>query len=450
MKRLTGYFILAGLYMASAEAAHLSLAVDAASFQYDATAAFVEVYYQIQDAWPAESLSAWAVQADMDIYRNDSLYTQTSWVDTSELKTGQTEISLTGRVYFLAIRGEYEIHLTVQNKNTGESDLQVLKISAEPYVPEHLLMSDIELASQIDYVSKENKGHPFYKNGLMISPIPSRVFGKQYLILYYYFEIYSIPDSLPGTGISIQTQILDSQNQPVSDIPARPVQKAINNPAIVEVGQLGLFPLSTGEYLLQVSLSTDDGSIHIMKEKPFYIFKDSPRIEVAISSDDLYHLSPFIEMDSEQAEEQLDYIRYLASNSEKKIMKDIGNLDGKRRFLFNFWNGRDKNPMTPNNEKYEEYLSRIREADRRFTTMQREGWKTDRGRVFLIYGPPDDINHFPVTSERVPFEIWVYQLIEGGVEFIFADLSGYNEYQLIHSSKQGEVYNPQYEDLILK
>ena len=52
--------------------------------------------------------------------------------------------------------------------------------------------------------------------------------------------------------------------------------------------------------------------------------------------------------------------------------------------------------MTPNNEKYEEYLSRIREADRRFTTMQREGWKTDRGRVFLIYGPPDDINHFPV------------------------------------------------------
>ncbi|HEX9933600.1 MAG TPA: hypothetical protein VGB38_00265, partial [bacterium] len=61
------------------------------------------------------------------------------------------------------------------------------------------------------------------------------------------------------------------------------------------------------------------------------------------------------------------------------------------------------------------------------------------------YGKPSDIDRFPSSYQMVPYEIWSYDAIEGGVIFVFADLSGFKNYSLLHSTKRGEVYNPEYE-----
>jgi GWxTD domain-containing protein len=449
MKIYTSFFIMI-VFSVTVRADGLSLAADAASFHFDQNAAYVEVYYQVMESWSsADRPPDWTVKLGMAVFRNDSVYTNTAWTDQGSLKPDQNVITSTGRAYFLAVEGNYRIELTAENEKSAESDQLTLDAVFRPYHPDPVLVSDIELATQIDYVSKENREHPFYKNGLMISPNPSLVFGEAYPILYYYLEIYSLTDSIADTDVMVQVQILD-QDKNITSVPTRPVVKKITNPAIVEVGQLGLFPLSTGEYVFHVSISTGEGDLFDTRDKPFYVFKKSPEAEAEVSRDNLFALSLFAEMEAEQVKQELEYTRYLMTDPEKKIVKGLTNLDARRKYLFDFWSGRDATPMTVKNENYEEFKDRITEADRRFTTMRREGWKTDRGRVFCIYGAPNDINRNPVTSERVPYEVWTYELIEGGVEFIFADLSGYNEYQLIHSTKQGEVYNPQYEDLILK
>jgi hypothetical protein len=85
------------------------------------------------------------------------------------------------------------------------------------------------------------------------------------------------------------------------------------------------------------------------------------------------------------------------------------------------------------------YLQRVLSASQRFHALNRDGWRTDRGRVFILFGEPDEIERFPSSQEAKPYENWHYYSIENGVEFVFIDRSGFGEYILVHSTKRGEL-----------
>lgn len=95
------------------------------------------------------------------------------------------------------------------------------------------------------------------------------------------------------------------------------------------------------------------------------------------------------------------------------------------------------------------YLKRIELANEKFGGM-RSGWKTDRGRVYLLYGEPDDIERMPSTNVTQAYQIWHYEKIQGGVEFIFADLRGFNRYDLLHSTARGERRNNNWRNMLEK
>jgi hypothetical protein len=87
-------------------------------------------------------------------------------------------------------------------------------------------------------------------------------------------------------------------------------------------------------------------------------------------------------------------------------------------------------------------MRRATVADEQFGTLNRKGRETDKGRIFCLYGEPSDIEHYPSDIETRPHEIWHYDDIEGRVIFIFADYYGFSDMSLIHSTKQGELYDP--------
>ncbi|HEY6625474.1 MAG TPA: GWxTD domain-containing protein, partial [Ignavibacteriaceae bacterium] len=91
------------------------------------------------------------------------------------------------------------------------------------------------------------------------------------------------------------------------------------------------------------------------------------------------------------------------------------------------------------NENYLNYVKRVNESDARFSSLGKKGWKTDRGRVYIVYGEPSEIQRYPNQTDARPYEIWRYESLEGGVEFIFGDLTGFTDYQLLHSTKRGEL-----------
>ena len=96
------------------------------------------------------------------------------------------------------------------------------------------------------------------------------------------------------------------------------------------------------------------------------------------------------------------------------------------------------------------YLARVRISDEQFKSIFRPGWKSDRGRVFILYGPPLNVDRFPSTNSKLPYQIWYFDNLkgQGGLQFVFIDRRGFSNYDLIHSNLQGELQEPRWESLV--
>jgi len=120
------------------------------------------------------------------------------------------------------------------------------------------------------------------------------------------------------------------------------------------------------------------------------------------------------------------------------------NLEGKRKYIKDFWAERDPSPNTPANEFKQDYLNRVALSNSDYKGTFREGWRTDRGRVLLVYGRPDEVERFPFSNENKAYEIWHYFAIQGGVIFVFADRREMGDLELVHSTARGELYDTEW------
>jgi GWxTD domain-containing protein len=119
-------------------------------------------------------------------------------------------------------------------------------------------------------------------------------------------------------------------------------------------------------------------------------------------------------------------LKYIATTSENRQLRQAS--FGERERLFReFWTRRDPTAGTDENELMEEYYQRVEVANEKFAT-HREGWETDRGRVYILYGEPTDIERHPFESASRPYEIWYYSSIAR--RFVFVDYTGFGDYTL--------------------
>jgi GWxTD domain-containing protein len=168
-----------------------------------------------------------------------------------------------------------------------------------------------------------------------------------------------------------------------------------------------------------------------------------------------------------QQEEKEDYykkwlnedVKYIISEEEKSVFSKLTTPEEREQFIEQFWYRRDPDPMTPTNEYKEEHYRRIAYANERFPSGI-PGWMTDRGRIYIIHGPPAQIESYPSggsynrpmhegggTTSTFPFEIWRYRHIDGigqDVELEFVDRSMSGEYRLaLHpEEKDALLYVP--------
>lgn len=106
---------------------------------------------------------------------------------------------------------------------------------------------------------------------------------------------------------------------------------------------------------------------------------------------------------------------------------------GERRARWEeFWKERDPDPSTPENERLEEFIARVRVAADRYVERGRPGWDTDRGKVYIRYGEPNDVEQVPSGFNTPAYEIWRYT--DRNLTFVFADTGGFGEYVLVQPS----------------
>jgi GWxTD domain-containing protein len=141
---------------------------------------------------------------------------------------------------------------------------------------------------------------------------------------------------------------------------------------------------------------------------------------------------------------------YIAEPRELSSWKPELSLDAKRRFLVNFWQKRDETPGTPRNERREGFYEAIAYANREYKEGGRKpvaGWRSDRGRIFARYGPPDDVYKQNQEGTAPPYEVWQYTKGKG-THYIFADRTGFGAFQLIYSNDLREPGFPSWADVI--
>ena len=139
---------------------------------------------------------------------------------------------------------------------------------------------------------------------------------------------------------------------------------------------------------------------------------------------------------------------YIITPEEKAAFKALSNDEERDQFIEQFWLRRDPTPDTPENEYKEEHYRRIAYANEHFSAGI-PGWKTDRGRIYIIWGAPDQITSHPTggTYDRpesegggetttYPYEDWRYRYLEGvgeNVELEFVDQCSCGDYKLSQS-----------------
>lgn len=147
-------------------------------------------------------------------------------------------------------------------------------------------------------------------------------------------------------------------------------------------------------------------------------------------------------------------VAYIITDEERKAFKKLATDEEREQYIEAFWRRRDPDPDTDENEYKEEYYERVAYANEHFASGI-PGWKSDRGRIYIMFGKPDEKESHPSggsyqresyegggSTSTFPFEKWFYRYIEGvgsGVEIEFVDPTGSGEYRIARSPEEKDA-----------
>ena len=125
-------------------------------------------------------------------------------------------------------------------------------------------------------------------------------------------------------------------------------------------------------------------------------------------------------------DEALDQMRYIVTDIEYKLVKKSKRKEREKLF-YQFWDDRDPTPGTITNELMDQYYYRVKYSNEKFAGFL-PGWKSDMGMIYILFGPPDDMQRSFGQNSRYTYETWYYYSINR--DFSFFDENGFGDFKL--------------------
>lgn len=426
----------------------ISYNVQAVQFRINDSLTLAEIYFGIQRNSLKFIEQGTDLIADFEmtvqIMKAGRELAQQSWRSSSiadsieEISASQTLFSMTK---FQMKAGSYFIKTTVTDLHGNKTATENFDLEIKPYSTQSLTLSEIELAAAL---KRDTSPGRFNKNGYQVIPNPSALYGDGLPLLMFYAEIYNL--QFPSdTTYSVSYHILDSQNQPIKTFPTK--GKIIAGNSLVEAGGFNVISIPSGRYRFVLEVK-DNGSREVARqESKFFVFRTRDReiSRARPTTETIVEAMAYLYSDKSEKEidQEFDAARWLANRDESKIYEGL-DFEGKKNFLIRFWYTRDSDTTTVINEFRDDYLKRVRYAAENFGGLK-DGWLTDRGRVLLIYGSPDEIENFPSSNDSRAYQVWNYFSIEGGIKFYFVDIRGWGEYEQVHATARNELADPDWQ-----
>ena len=239
---------------------------------------------------------------------------------------------------------------------------------------------------------------------------------------FLYVELYHF-GAVKDETIGITYMITDEKQKEVflKSVPiAYSSGRAESQHMYIPVKQMPI--LRSGNYVMTIMA-------HTMKNDS--IDKELTRVTRVLTIEKT--ISGIVYQDLKKAIRQL---RFIATQAEIDHINE-GEDDETKRMLFEeYWKGMDPNPSTSRNEAFEEYYGRIDYANKNFRSYT-EGWMTDMGMVYIVFGQPFQVERTPRGSDGRTFARWIYQ---NQRQFTFVDNSGFEDFRLTSPFPTGIKY----------
>jgi len=353
---------------------------DCAFKQPEEAASLVELYYAV----PFNNLAFIKVknkfqaefQLELSIYdEKDKLVITKEWTQSFLVNNyGETRSTkeFIGKAILEFKPGVYKLVASIFDRISLRKTQIEKELVIEEFGKNPLELSDLKLSKQVNS---------------SIVPNPKLIFEDD---LYLSYEIYfDRRDTIESTDeIELEYSIYEASGQKIYI--SRHSKTKLEE--IVKVdGKFDLFDLSDGHYILKVNARVD--SFNVSKERKFIVKK--PTYNYSLGSN---------------FSENLRLLRYVATKKELKEFKKLKEKDAgkKASYLEKFWKQRDPTPQTSRNELFEELSRRVRFAVENFSIVEKKGWQTDRGHVYILLGQPYLVRDLPFDIGQKPRQVWTY------------------------------------------
>ena len=300
--------------------------------------------------------------------------------------------NLTMRHFDLA-PGNYFIRTMVEDRDSRQEYTSGNKFIVRDFNAE-ISVSDVMLVSGSRMIDGVNQ---------LIPNISRNIIGTD-STLQTYIEIYSTHTE--AQNISVEHSIIDPSRQTIF---YHKDDHIINEGKNQIISKLSDVKIDLGSFMLNVSTADEDGlKIHSFDKQFFSRWLGLP---VNI-------------VDLDKAVEQMVYI---ATPDELNNIQKAETPNEKLKRFLEYWKAKDPSPNNDENEMFTEYYRRVKFANDNFSSY-REGWKSDRGMVFIILGAPNNVDRHPFEYYSKPYEVWEYYSINR--RFVFVDETGFGDYRL--------------------
>ncbi|MDX5346540.1 MAG: GWxTD domain-containing protein [Hymenobacteraceae bacterium] len=459
MHKFFQFFLLVvvglGSTLAQAQNKHVEATIDFARFKATDTTSYIEFYCAIDgNSVVYKNLAKDKYQAEVALHLEVSDSAGVRYYEKLMLKSPELKDTKDQKPIFkvqkrvLLRNGNYQVAWRINDINSKTEEVEVKTPVALGFNNNKVQLSDIQLLESFTPSTQKND---YSKHGYSLISYVSDFYPKGMDKLPIFTEIYHA-DKVAGAKeplvifYSLQAK---ATKEAVSGGRSRQEAAPVN----LLLAELDLSVVPSGNYELVIDVRDKQNKSLAVQRR--FIQRSNPDLtakldEQALNEDVSLTFAGLI-----PAEKLSDYLlaHYpVANTAEQGFIETLArstNEGRKRSYIYHFWRKRNgDNAETA----WLEYKKRIDYVDQKFSNRTFKGYESDRGRVFLQYGPPNQVHNErtdvkrPVNnSDSRPYEIWHYYSLENQTnrEFVFIQRNlGNNNYDLLHSNARGEISNP--------
>ena len=373
----------------------------------------------------------------------DSANTYFSSTVADSLEARRENYSLFNRLVLAVRPGTYSGRLTVidaVSKREGAFNYEKITVAAP--VQNRLAIGGLSLAYRAEYQGPGAATESGVdRNGFRVLCNPDGLFSVSDTAIFVYAEVYNLDYHQESPNRFTQDlSVLHNSGSLFRALGSRSRPKPGRSAVVVESFDIGGWP--PGLYVLEIKFADSSAAQEVAREIPFAIVDPKITAAAALSAE-------LIAPGEIDLATQLNMVRFLLAPEEQAALESL-NETGKLSYLTQYWRDRDPDPATPVHERVQEIYERYLYANNFFSFEEgkTDGWKTDRGRVLLVYGRWDRLEDQMHPAADYPYQVWWYDQTKQKAVFVFVDDRSIGNFRLVHSTMPGEIFNDDWDEAI--